>query len=114
MRISDWSSDVCSSDLSEVLAAADPGATYGSTELQLVGWYANLADDCAADPAQPTDASWLERTCPLHLLLAEQPATGATQSALAAIGLRPAAPTATSEERRAGKGWVSMSRSQCS
>ena len=79
--------------VSEVLAVADPVAAYGSSELQLVGWYANLADDCVAAPDEPADASWLERTCPLHLLLAEQPAAGATQAALEAIGLRLAAPT---------------------
>jgi len=80
-------------DVAEVLAAADPEAAYGSSELQLVGWYANLADDCHPDPDQDPDASWLERTCPLRLLLAEQPAAGATQGALEAIGLRLAAPT---------------------
>jgi len=80
-------------DVSEVLAAADPVAAYGSSQLQVVGWYANLADDCHPDPGQLSDASWLERTCPLHLLLAEQPASGATQVALESIGLRLAAPT---------------------
>jgi len=80
-------------DVSEVLAAGDPLAAYGSSQLQVVGWYANLADDCQPDPDQRQDASWLERTCPLHLLLAEQPASGATQAALESIGLRLAAPT---------------------
>lgn len=80
-------------DVSEVLAVADPAAAYGSAEIQLVGWYANLATDCRPHPDEVPDASWLERTCPLHLLLAEQPAPGATQSALETIGLRLAAPT---------------------
>jgi len=80
-------------DVSEIQAAADPLAAYGSSELQVVGWYANLADDCEPDPDQRPDASWLDRTCPLHLLLAEQPASGATQAALESIGLRLAAPT---------------------
>jgi hypothetical protein len=80
-------------DVSEVLAARDPVVAYGSSELQVVGWYANLADDCQPDPDQRPDASWLDRTCPLHLLLAEQPANGATQAALETIGLRLAAPT---------------------
>jgi hypothetical protein len=79
--------------VSEVLAAADPMAAYGPSELQVVGWYANLADDCQPDPDQRPDASWLDRTCPLHLLLAEQPASGATQAALQSIGLRLAAPS---------------------
>jgi len=80
-------------DVSEVLAAADPAEVYGSQELQLVGWYANLADDCVTHPGDRPDASWLERSCPLRLLLAEQPAAGAPQAALETIGLRLAAPT---------------------
>lgn len=80
-------------DVSDVLEVADPVAAYGSSQLQVVGWYANLADDCQPDPDQRPDASWLDRTCPLRLLLAEQPATGATQAALESIGLRLAAPT---------------------
>ncbi len=80
-------------EVADVLATADPIATYGTGELQLVGWYANLTDDCVAHRDEPSDATWLERTCPLRLLLAEQPAAGATQAALEAIGLRLAAPT---------------------
>ena len=80
-------------DVAEVLAAADPVATYGSAEIELVGWYANLDDDCRPPSGEATNAGWLLRTCPLRLLLAEQPATGASQAALEAIGLRLAAPS---------------------
>lgn len=80
-------------EVGDVLAESDPAAKYGAEELQLVGWYANLTDDCVAPPGEPSGATWLERTCPLRLLLAEQPASGATQAALEAIGLRLAAPT---------------------
>lgn len=80
-------------EVGEVLAESDPAARYGSQELQLVGWYANLTDDCIVPPGEPSEASWLERTCPLRLLLAEQPASGATQASLEGIGLRLAAPT---------------------
>jgi hypothetical protein len=80
-------------EVGEVLAESDPAAEYGSQELQLVGWYASLTDDCVAPPGEPSGAMWLERTCPLRILLAEQPASGATQPALEAIGLRIAAPT---------------------
>jgi hypothetical protein len=80
-------------DVGEVLAVPDPAAVYGTQELQLVGWYANLADDCIAPPGEPRAATWLERSCPLRLLLSQQPAPGATQAALEAIGLRLAAPT---------------------
>lgn len=80
-------------DVGDVLAESDPAAKYGTQELQVVGWYANLTDDCISPPGEPSGATWLERTCPLRLLLAEQPAAGATQAALEAIGLRLAAPT---------------------
>jgi hypothetical protein len=80
-------------DVADVLAAADPLASYGSAEIQVVGWYANLDADCAPSADEPADPTWLERSCPARLLLVEQPASGATQAALEAIGLRLAAPT---------------------
>jgi hypothetical protein len=80
-------------EVAEVLAATDPVATYGSEEIEVVGWYANLDADCQPAPSEPPAVTWLERTCPLRLLLEEQPAAGASQAALEAIGLRLAAPT---------------------
>ena len=80
-------------EVAEVLAEPDPLARWGSDELEVVGWYANLDADCRAPADEPAEAGWLARTCPLRLLLAEQPAEGAAQSALEAIGLRLAAPT---------------------
>lgn len=79
-------------DVADVLAVDDPAETYGSAELVVVGWYANLDGDCAPHVDDRPAPNWLERTCPLHLLLAEQPAVGATQAALEAIGLRLASP----------------------
>lgn len=90
----------------DVLAESDPAAKYGAEELQLVGWYANLTDDCIAPRGEPASATWLERTCPLRLLLAEQPAEGAAQAALEAIGLRLSAPTgAPFPPRSQPNGW---------
>ena len=79
--------------MAEVLAASDPVASFGRSEIRVVGWYANLEADCVAAADEPTAPTWLERSCPLRLLLAEQPAIGASQSALETIGLRLAAPT---------------------
>jgi hypothetical protein len=79
-------------DVADVLAVDDPAETYGSAELEIVGWYANLDGDCLPHADDPPAPNWLGRTCPLHLLLAEQPAVGATQAALEAIGLRLASP----------------------
>jgi hypothetical protein len=80
-------------DVAEALVEEDPTARWGSAEIELVGWYANLDADCRASAGESPDADWLERTCPLRLLLAEQPVEGADQAALEAIGLRLAAPT---------------------
>ena len=79
--------------VAEVLAASDPVASFGRSDIRVVGWYANLEADCVAAADEPTAPTWLERSCPLRLLLAEQPAIGASQSALETIGLRLAAPT---------------------
>ena len=80
-------------DVADALAEPDPAARWGSEEIELVGWYANLEGDCVPHEDEPADAGWLAGTCPLRLLLAEQPAEGASQAALEAIGLRLAAPT---------------------
>jgi hypothetical protein len=80
-------------DVADVLDEADPVATWGSEEIELTGWYASLDGDCQPPADAPSSAGWLERTCPLRLLLPEQPAEGASQAALEAIGLRLAAPT---------------------
>lgn len=80
-------------EVADVLAVTDPATAYGDAEIEVVGWYANLAEDCEPPADEPLAVTWLDRTCPLRLLLAEQPATGASQVALEAIGLRLAAPT---------------------
>jgi hypothetical protein len=80
-------------EVAEVLAETDPVARWGSEEIELTGWYANLDADCVAPADEPPDAGWLARSCPIRLLLPEQPAEGADQAALEAIGLRLAAPT---------------------
>jgi hypothetical protein len=80
-------------EVADVLAQPDPVATLGGTEVEIVGWYANLDEDCEPPADEPAATTWLERTCPLRLLLAEQPAEGAPQAGLEAIGLRLAAPT---------------------
>jgi hypothetical protein len=80
-------------EVAEVLTEPDPVTRWGSDEIEVVGWYANLDADCEPPATEAADAGWLARTCPLRLLLAEQPAEGAAQAALEAIGLRLAAPT---------------------
>ena len=74
----------------EVLAS--PGA-WGSRELHVTGWYAELDADCAGDDGGADDSvAWLQRDCPLRVLLPAQPSADVTQDELERDGLRLAAP----------------------
>jgi hypothetical protein len=77
----------------EALAGGAPAERWGSDELHVVGWYAELDADCAGDSGG-SDASvaWLQAECPLRVLLPEQPAEDVTQEELLRDGLRLAAP----------------------
>lgn len=76
----------------EILAQEDPAARHGDAELRIVGWYAELAGDCVGDDGG-ADASvaWLQRDCPLRVLLRDQPSEDVTQAELERDGLRLAA-----------------------
>jgi hypothetical protein len=77
----------------EILAQHDPAARHGSAELRIVGWYAELAGDCAGDDGgADATVAWLQRDCPLRVLLSQQPAEDVTQAELERDGLRLAAP----------------------
>ena len=77
----------------EALAGGAPADRWGSDELHVAGWYAELDADCEGD-AGGTDESvaWLQRDCPLRVLLPEQPALDVTQDELLRDGIRLAAP----------------------
>lgn len=77
----------------EILADPDVAARFGSAEVRIVGWYAALDADCTGD-AGGVDAAvaWLQRDCPLRVLVREQPSGDATQLELERDGLRLAAP----------------------
>jgi hypothetical protein len=70
-----------------------PAAVFGREELYVVGWYAELDADCVGDDggADPSVA-WLQRDCPLRVLLPVQPSIDVTQAELLATGVRLAAP----------------------
>jgi hypothetical protein len=76
----------------EALAGGSPLDRWGGDELHVTGWYAELDADCAGD-AGGADASvaWLQRDCPLRVLLPEQPAEDVSQDELERDGLRLAA-----------------------
>lgn len=79
--------------VAELLAEPAPADRWGSEELYVVGWYAALDGDCVGDDGG-ADASvaWLQRDCPLRVLMPGQPELDVTQAELEANGLRLAAP----------------------
>jgi hypothetical protein len=93
----------------EILAQQDPAARHGDAELRIVGWYAELAGDCAGDDGG-VDASvaWLQRDCPLRVLLREQPSEDVTQADLERDGLRLAAPDGRPFPSRAQPGGANL------
>lgn len=89
----------------EILRGGSPADRFGSEELYVVGWYAELDGDCQGDDGG-ADASvaWLQRECPLRVLLPVQPSTDVTQDELLAGGLLLAAPLGNAFPSRAEPG----------
>jgi len=86
----------------EALAGADE---WGSDELHVTGWYAELDADCEGDTGGvDPDVAWLQRDCPLRVLMPEQPAADVTQEELLRDGLRLAAPLGNAFPSRAEPG----------
>jgi hypothetical protein len=77
----------------ELRSGASPADRWGDEELFIVGWYAELDADCEGDEGG-ADASiaWLQRDCPLRVIMPEQPDPGVTQAELEARGIRLTAP----------------------
>ena len=85
--------DVDPLTVTEVLADGSPAGRVGEGEIHVVGWYAELDADCRGDEGgADADVAWLQRDCPLRVLLAEQPTEDVTQAQLVAEGIRLAAP----------------------
>jgi hypothetical protein len=78
---------------------------WGSEELHVSGWYAELDGDCVGDTggADP-DVAWLQRDCPLRVLVPTQPSDDVTQEELLRDGLRLAAPLGNAFPSRAEPG----------
>jgi hypothetical protein len=73
---------------------ARPGADlWGSDEVYVSGWYAELDADCVGDTGgADADVAWLQRDCPLRVLMPTQPSLDVTQEELIRDGIRLAAP----------------------
>jgi hypothetical protein len=97
----------------EILAVQNPAIEHGSAELRIVGWYAEQAGDCIGDKGG-IDASvaWLQRDCPLRVLLRSQPAETVTQVELLRDGLRLAAPNGRPFPPRAKPGGPNLQGQQ--
>src|SRR3546814_12431755 len=98
MRISDWSSDVCSSDLAEGTAVTMPALGESVTEGTVTRWLKAVGDEVAVDEALlevSTDKVDTEIPSPVAGILLEINAQ-------------------RSEERRVGKECVSTCRSRWS
>ena len=84
--------DLVEYPVGEILARYDPVAG-GGAEIRIVGWYAALDGDCSGDSGGADETvAWLQRDCPLRVLLPAQPGKGATQAEFEQDGLRLAAP----------------------
>jgi hypothetical protein len=93
----------------EILAERDPAARHGSAELRIVGWYAELAADCVGDDGGvDAGVAWLQRDCPLRVLLSAQPGEDVSQVELERDGLRLAAPDGRPFPSRAQPGGANL------
>ena len=91
--------------VSDVLNGAPPADRFGTQELHVYGWYAELDADCDAAGQLPAlTVPWMERVCPLRVLMPYQPSLDVTQADLLAAGLRLAAPNGKPFPSRATPG----------
>jgi hypothetical protein len=82
---------------------------HGSAEIRIVGWYAELAGDCVGDDGGiDPSVAWLQRDCPLRVLLSAQPSEDVTQAELERDGLRLAAPDGRPFPSRAQAGGANL------
>lgn len=100
--------------VADIVGADVPPATrYGAEELRLVGWYAELDADCEGDGGgADTAVAWLQRDCPLRVLLPEQPPQRVRQDELERDGVRLSAPLDNVFPSRAEPGGANLQLDQ--
>jgi hypothetical protein len=77
----------------EVLREGSPADRFGDRELRISGFYAELTADCTEhDPPAAVTVPWLELTCPMRVLAANQPPETVTQAHLEQGTVRLSAP----------------------
>jgi hypothetical protein len=97
--------DVDPLTVDEALSDGPPADRWASDELHVVGWYAELDADCDGDEGgADATVAWLQRECPLRVLLQEQPDDDVTHAELLRDGIVLAAPVANVFPSRAQPG----------
>lgn len=75
--------DVVPLSVTEARADGHPADRWGDAEVYIHGWYAALDADCSGDDGGvDPSVSWLQRECPLRVLLPSQPGEAITQDEL--------------------------------
>jgi hypothetical protein len=86
----------------EVLREGSPADRFGNEELRISGFYASLDADCTEhDVPAAVTVAWLELTCPLRVLAANQPPETVTQAGLEQGTVRLSAPNGSPFPSRA-------------
>ena len=90
--------------VSDVLDGPPPADRYGAQELHVYGWYAELDADCQAGEQPPAMVvPWLERSCPLRVLMPYQPTLDVTQADSRGGRAAPRRARTASHSRRAAR-----------
>jgi hypothetical protein len=91
--------------VAEVASGAPPADRFGHAEIRIVGWYAELDADCLEQNSSAAQTvPWMERDCPLRVLMPEQPSEAVTQAQLLRSGIVLAAPNGQPFPSRAQPG----------
>ncbi len=79
--------------VSDVLGSGQlPADRYGSTDMNITGWFVQVTAGCSGDTAGSARSGWLQATCPVRVLLPAPPQGAPSQADLLRTGLRLAAP----------------------
>ncbi|MCC6617825.1 MAG: hypothetical protein IT341_02160 [Chloroflexi bacterium] len=86
--------DVVPLSVNEARAGGRAADRWGDAEVYVHGWYAALDADCSGDDggADPS-VNWLQRECPLRVLMPSQPGEDVTQADLLRDGVILSSPT---------------------
>jgi hypothetical protein len=91
--------------VAEVRSGPPPAERFGQEEIRIVGWFAELDADCVEQDSPPAvSVPWMERACPLRVLMPRQPSEDVAQAELLSSGIVLAAPNGRPFPSRAQPG----------